>query len=348
MKRSQRYRAAVALALAATPVATAQAQGPAPTEGETTRFEFRSPAGCSSAEEFTARVRRRSWRIRLETTAPAGARALVIEIQPPAAGGALRGIVTVVEPDGSTRTRRLKAATCDEAVDALSLIATVTLDPEAMLGEPEPEREPEPKLPAEPKPAAPSPKPPAAPPPSRVKLGAPDAAGIRISFGLAGTVLWRVAPEPAWGGSAFAALEVLRSSVFSPEFRLGVTHAQRRSLREPGGKASFAFTLPSLDVCPLRVGPRRVGLRPCGFVEAGWLKVWGDASGRDESHLRFHGQGGAALLAELQVSKSFEILADGRVSFPFARDSYGFNGVPFFTTPTPGFSASLGAAGGFP
>jgi hypothetical protein len=104
-----------------------------------------------------------------------------------------------------------------------------------------------------------------------------------------------------------------------------------------------------LDICPVRFGPPLLGVRPCAFGSAGLVKVWGTGTPRNESHARFYGQAGAALLAALRVSKAFEIIADGRVGVPFVRDHYGFDDqVTFFTTPTPGFSASLGAAGGFP
>lgn len=342
MKRSRRYRTAVALALAAASIpAAAGAQQPA--EPEVTRFEFRAPEGCSSAEDFAARVRRRSSRIHLDPNAPATARALVVEVQQPSTG-ALRGIVTVVETDGATRTRQLKAASCEEAANALSLIATVTLDPDAMLGEPEAEPEAKPK---------PKPEPPPPPPPARAPRPAPAPppapAPLRLSLGLSAVLLIRMAPEPAPGGSAFIALESTSASIWAPLGRLSVLHAQRRGLDAGAGEASFAFTLPTVDICPVRFGPRRVGLRPCAFGSAGLLEVWGSAARGGESHSRFYGQAGGALLAAMRVSKAVEIIADGRVGLPFVKEAYGFDdGVPFFTTPTPGFSASLGAAGGFP
>jgi hypothetical protein len=316
----------------------------APVEAEATRFEFHAPEGCSSADDFAARVRRRSWRIRLQSDAPAAARSLLVEIQPPAAGGALRGIVTVVEADGATRTRQLKAASCEEAVNALSLIATVTLDPDAMLGEPEPQPEPQPAKP----PPKVAPRKVARPRPAPVPVPPPAASRVRFDVGLSATLLLRMAPEPAPGGSAFASLEWRSGSALSPLVRVVVTHAQRRDMPASGGDLNFAFTLPTLDVCPVRLGPQLLGLRPCAFASAGLLKVWGSGTLHNETHSRFYGQGGMALLAVLRSSEAFEIIADGRASLPFAHDQYGFDRVSVFTTPTPGFSASLGVAGGFP
>lgn len=309
---------------------------------EAIRFEFRAPEGCSSAEDFSARVRRRSVRILLvaDATAP---RSLRVEIQQPTPGGALRGTVTVVEPGGTTRTRKLKAASCDEAVDALSLIATVTLDPDAMLGEPPPDTKP-PPAPA-PAPKRPLPRHPR-PTPSAQRARALEP--YRYGFGLEATLLLRVAPEASLGGSAFVALEAHPGRVFSPLGRLSITHAQSRAVAAPGGQANFAFTLPTLDLCPLRLGPEALAVRPCASASAGLLEVWGSQTPHNEAHARFFGAVGGSLLLGLKLSKALEIIADGRAGVPLRRDDFGFDGVPFFTTPTPGFSTGVGVAGGFP
>jgi hypothetical protein len=311
---------------------------------EATRFEFRAPDGCSSAEDFSARVRRRSWRIRLVTDASAR-RSLMVEIQQPGAAGVLRGTVTVVEADGATRTRQLKAASCEEAVDALSLIATVTLDPDAMLGESPPEppaKKPEPP----PKPSASGAQGPRKPPPHFRRP--PPNEPYRFSFGLAGTVLLNLAPQVVPAGMASVAFEINPGSWAAPFWRLSVTHGQRRGLPEAGREAAFAFTLPTLDACPVRLGPRALGVRPCVFGSLGLLRVWGDGTLRDEDHSRLYGAAGVSLWAGWRVSEIFEIIADGRMGVPFRRDEFALEHKVFFTTPTLGFSAGLGVAGGFP
>jgi len=309
-------------------------------EAEATRFEFRAPAGCSSSEDFAARVSRRSWRIKLSGDAGAR-RSLVVEIQQAPAGGTLRGTVTVVEADGATRTRQLKAASCEEAVDALSLIATVTLDPDAMLGEPPPDEQPKPES------KPPESKPPVRKPPQRFRRAAPTEP-YRVSFGLEAALLLEMAPEPAFGATASAAFEINPGNLLSPFWRLSVTHAQRRGMAERGGEASFAFTLPTLDACPVRFGPRVFGVRPCAYGSLGLLKFWGDGTPQDETHSRLYGSAGVAALLSLRISEAFEIIADGRVGLPFRRDEFAFDDDVFFKTPTPGFSLGLGAAGGFP
>lgn len=341
MKRSQRHTAARALAFAGVAVVT-PAWAQHGVDAEATRFEFRAPAGCSSAEDFAARVGRRSRRIHLVNDASVR-RSLVVEIQQASSASVLRGTVTVVEPDGATRTRRLKAANCEEAVEALSLIATVTLDPDAMTGEPPPD-EPPPK-PEPPKPNPPSP-PPKKPPPRFHR--APPNEPYRFSFGLAGALLLEMAPEPVPGATASAAFEINPGSIASPFWRLSVTHAQRRGVPAPGGTASFAFTLPTLDACPVRLGPRAFGVRPCAFVTLGLHRAWGDDMPQSETHSRLYGAAGVSAWAGWRVSETFEIIADGRVGAPFRRDELAFDHSVFFRTPTPGFSVGLGVAGGFP
>jgi hypothetical protein len=306
------------------------------TDPVVTGFQLRS-AGCGSAEEFVAKVQRRSARIRLLPEAP-GARSLIIEIQPPDAAGALNGTVTVVEPDGATRARQLKAKSCEEAMEGLSLIATVTLDPEAL------------SEPAEEPPAAP----PAVAPPSVVKPAlpparrAPAAARHRVSIAIEASALFEAAPQPAFGGSVAVAVEARPGEVWSPLLRLSLLHAERRGLAQGAGDANFAFTVPALDVCPVRLGPSLLAVRPCAFGSIGLLKVWGSEAYEKEAHERAWGSAGASLLLAVRLSKALEIIVDGRAGRALLQDEFAFDHVVFFKTRPLLFSAGAGLAGGFP
>jgi hypothetical protein len=309
---------------------------------EVIRLEFRAPEGCGSAEDFAARVARRSARIEL-VVGGAAARALSVEIQAPDAAGVLRGRVSVVGQDGASRGRRLKAATCDEALDGLSLIATVTLDPEALMGEPvAPPAGPKPA----PKPATETPNAPRRP--IRLPIRGEPRPPYRFSFGLSGAVLLHVAPELTFGGQASAMLELNPDHVLSTAWRLSVSHTQLRGVSLGPGEANFAYTLPTIEACPVRLGSKVFGIRPCGFVSTGALKVWGSRVHDSEQHWRFFGAAGPALLVQVRISKGIEIIADGRAGFAIARDDFAFDGRPFFSTPALGVSSALGVAGGFP
>lgn len=308
---------------------------------ESTRLELRATSGCGSVEDFTARVARRSSRIRF-VSQPAR-RSLIVELQ--SAGQTLRGSVTLVEADGATRTRKLSAKTCEEAVEGLALIATVTLDPDALLEEPEPEPEPAPK--PEPKPKSePKPRPkPIQPPPPPPRHDGED---VRVSFGLAATLMVQLAPEVTPGGSLEVALEINPGEIVAPFFRLSVPHSERRGVDRGVGDANFAFTLPTLDVCPVRFGTSVVGVRPCAFGSVGMLKVWGSDAFEEESHARLFASAGGALWLGLRISKAIEIIADARAVVPLRRDAYAFDDVVFWRTPSLGFSSAVGLAGGFP
>jgi hypothetical protein len=303
-----------------------------------TRFQLHSPAGCGSAEEFVAKVQRRSARIRLLPEAPA-ARSLIVEIQPPDAAGALNGTVTVVEPDGATRSRQLKAKSCDEAMEGLSLIATVTLDPEALLSEPT-EEEALPPPPVVPAPVVPAPV---------VKPAAsPAAARYRVSVALEASALFEASPEPALGGSAAVAFEARPGQVWSPLVRFSLLHTERRGLAQRVGDANFAFTVPALELCPVRLGPTPLAVRPCAFGAIGLLKVWGSEAYEKEAHARPWGSAGASMLLAMRLSKVLEIIVDGRAGLALLRDEFAFDEVVFFKPRPLLFSAGVGLAGGFP
>jgi hypothetical protein len=338
VKRSQLLTAVCALAcagLALTTRAGAQAGDPPPP----IRFEFRSPS-CGSAPEFVAKVAQRSSRIRLVADAAAG-RSLIVEIQAPDAAGVLAGSVTVVEPDGATRPRQLKAKSCDEAMAGLSLIATVTLDPEALLNEPAEE--------PRPTPVAPPPAAPKKPTPAPMPRSSPRKPH-RWSFGVEAAALVSQSPDPAFGAGIAAAVELNPGELLSPLIRLSLAHAERRGISTgQGGEANFAFTLPALEVCPVRLGPRVLGLRPCAYGSLGLLRVWGSGAAiESESHERASGSAGGALLLGVRLSETFEIIVDARGGLPFLRDDFAFADVAFFRTRPLVFSAALGVAGGFP
>jgi hypothetical protein len=225
----------------------------------------------------------------------------------------------------------------------LSLIATVTLDPDAIMGEPPPDEPPVADEPPPSKPEPPKPK----PTPPRLQRP-PPTPPYRFSLGLAATVLLEMAPEPVPGATASAALELRPGHVAALFWRLSVAHAQRRGIAERGGEASFAFTLPALEACPVRFGPAVFGVRPCAFGTLGLLRVWGEGTPRNETHSRLYGAAGLSAWLGWHLSEAFEIIGDGRVGVPFRRDELAFDPGVFFKTPTLGFSASLGVAGGFP
>lgn len=354
MNRSRRLRVLLAAVLTGAEscarLAAAQTAAP-PAQAEAARLEFRAPSGCSSAEEFAAQVRRRSARLVL-VSAGAAARSLRVEIQQ--AGTSWRGSIRVVEPDGTSRARQLKARSCAEAIDALSLIAAVTLDPDA-LAEP-PEAHPEGKTPPDaprpddraPSTTKPAPRASQALPVQPAPYARAERSHYRVGVGASAIMVQGVAPALLPGGAISVALELASSRTIAWYARLSLGHAERRGLQEPGGNASFALTQPLLDLCPLRLGPRVLGVRPCAFGGFSWMKAWGEAVAESQPHERLRGVVGVGLSAQLRLSEAIEIIVDGRAGVPLVRDAYALDDVVFYRTARLGFSGGAGLVAGFP
>ena len=113
-------------ALLLLPVLSATA---APAELATTsaRLEVQALPDCTTREELAARVAARSRRIHFDDGG-AGGPTVRAGISRAPRGGAV-GELAIVQPDGKTSSRRLSAASCAEATDAIALVIALTLDP---------------------------------------------------------------------------------------------------------------------------------------------------------------------------------------------------------------------------
>lgn len=116
---------------AALPVLAQQAsdgQPPINDEGITVSLSVVGPPGCGSESDLASRIAWRTSRVRI---VPEGAseRRLLVSLE--ASGNSTTATLSLTLPNGRRATRVLKAATCDEAVDAAALVAAVTLDPTA-------------------------------------------------------------------------------------------------------------------------------------------------------------------------------------------------------------------------
>lgn len=105
---------------------------------ERTRVQLRveSAGSCASEHAIAARVRRRSTQIVFASTGPYDA-SLRISVEPEG-GGKVQAVLRV-QHEGRGSERRIEAASCADAVDALGLLIVLTLDPAAASGgEPSP------------------------------------------------------------------------------------------------------------------------------------------------------------------------------------------------------------------
>jgi len=282
-----------------------------------TRLEYRVPAGCPTVEEFSERVRRRSTRIQLVTEG-SGLRTLVIEVLEDQQS--LKSSVRIVEIDGTERTRNLKAKDCNEAIDGLALIATVSLDPEAMLDvppEPEPEPEPPPKPPPPPvkKPVKPPP-PPKKPPPK------PDP--LRWGVGAGATALFETAPRPLFGGTLAGILEYRSDSVVSFMGRFGVTYGSEYTERRDLGVAGFRPTFGTLDLCAIRFGAEWIAGHLCVSALGGVLTSKGTETEAGRTFHPIFGAGGGSFIGVIRLGEIFEIVLHGTAGFALSRHQFRF------------------------
>src|SRR5438270_4797240 len=122
--------AIVAVVAASPPSAAAaseQAEPPA-------RLEVVAPPSCATFEELEVRVTQRSARIRFTREPGAGLALRVAIVAQPT--GTVIATLQIAGADGSRAERRLGAASCGEALDALALMIAVLLEPHALVPPP--------------------------------------------------------------------------------------------------------------------------------------------------------------------------------------------------------------------
>jgi hypothetical protein len=357
-------RQAAAAAPAATAAAAAVAAAAA-NEEITARLSVEAAADCTTRAEVAARVARRSARIRFVDRA-AGSPALHVRI---AAGGgraAIAAELTIVRPDGQRWVRRLLAATCAEASDAVALVIAILLDPAAT---------PEvstgavagtgggtgastavaagvtaaPVAAAAGATAAPetAASRPATPPPVDARPPIPPAVRrLGVSAALRG--ISGPAPHQMPGIAVGGMLSFDRDSIWSPALRVLATHYARSGWAAPGGTADFALDVLDLDLCPVWLRGGRFGVRGCATAVAGRLWARGYETYDPESHARpFASLGGTAVLTAA-VGTRLELSAAAGGGMALVRDAFAFAPEVFHRVPAATLTLGLGAALTFP
>jgi len=207
--------------------------------------ELVAPEGCATREALIEGVRQRSELVQFVDRAQAE-RTVFAEIQPLPEGGFSAGF-TLVQGNGRLFRRKVIAKSCREALDALTLLVTLALDPLASD---------EPSAPAAPIPA-PLPEPIAeipiqeAPqPPAPAPAPSPERVGT-FTAGVGGLAAWGAAPSVMPGGFLYLGGGMVNSGVWSPAVRLSAAHAERDGIPESGATAGFVLNLVALVLCPL-------------------------------------------------------------------------------------------------
>jgi hypothetical protein len=334
--------AAALLIIGTAPTARAQAaEAPSPPSAEATSEPVTASVeghiGCRDSEFFLQQIFARTSRARRAAAGEAG-RVFVVRIVQRQATST--GTLDIRDVSGAQSHREVTAATCDEVMAALALVAALTIDPQAVTTPvPVP---PPPTAPPEPPPVTEPPKP-KPPPPKRApepKTAPPDevpkrdeAAGprrhVRLGALVAAEVMSGFAPDVALLPRAGIELEIemARHSWLVPSLRLSAARGEHETDTIEGvGRASFVWTGARLEVCPVRAGTG-VGpyARPC--LGSDFAAV--DASGRDLPDPKSATRPWIAPLASVRAGwrlpfgLAFELYAGG--SFPLVDDQFMFD-----------------------
>ncbi|HET9959936.1 MAG TPA: hypothetical protein VFQ61_35835 [Polyangiaceae bacterium] len=331
---------------------------------------------CTSRADLAARVESRLPHVRfvVEGTALV-ARARFTRL----ASGNVLGEVRLEGPGGAMATRRIVAQSCTQAAEAIALVISVTVDPNALLstgstnsgkvseGSSLPTRGERATSPSdagevtagglETKPVE-SPNLPAPAVNEQSANGSDqDSSGastLRGSDPVAfsgkpyfGTYVTAhaglgVAPRPMMGVALYALAALESEGLFAPALMLGAAHVARNGFVEQGGKANFELDTLSLDACPVRVRWELIGARACIWLLGGRLTATGSATSSPTSvHRPFLAGGGSAVLTA-RLLPALELSARAAVGANFVRDSFEFSPFVFHTVSPVFASLSLG------
>jgi hypothetical protein len=221
-------------------------------EGIFVRTEGAIP--CATKESFFERVHERAPVARL---AGQGEQARTFTISVQGSEPDLRGNLMVVRLDGSTTTRDVAGASCDEVVDALALITALDIDPRSA----EPPSLPPPSPPVAPESAAPP-----APVPART---------WELSAGVGVSLTRGVAPVSLVGIPIEVDLFFPRDDLLSPSFGIGFERTFSRTAAAASGDADFDLTRGFVEACPVSWSWRALRLFPCLRLDAGALRGTG-------------------------------------------------------------------------
>jgi hypothetical protein len=293
-------------------------------------LEYAAFEGCPDAASFEAQVLARTSRASFAAPGASGTLTWIVELGPTSGGS--RGTLRVQGESQGTLERNVTAATCEQVVGALALVAALSVDPEASLSEP---------AKPSPRPAPSPPKPPAPVPPRRPRERVAAAPAVRFLIGLSLVGRSGLAPELVWAPEPALGLSFRTGGGHTWGLRLSALHASSGST-VGAARASFTSNLVRLQAFPLRVGSATWRFEPAAFAEAGELSARG--VGITPAHSVRRPVAWAGVLGRVSLAMSvllLELEAGG--ALPFVRDRfYVFENTTVFRVPPASAFASLG------
>lgn len=320
---------------------------------EAVRFDYRAPTECPNLAVFEQRVRDRSLHIRV---AVQGELARTFDVVVTTGSDSASASVEFVDGDGSSLSRTVRGATCDEVVSSIALVIALAIDARATQR----------SVPS------PSPRPPSARqeiPRSRLHAPPTPTAGTWSTARMPEAARRQRSLVPArhaWGptvglGAGFAshggpsgALTFDASLAVRPfsarsSVRGSLFHFRSEGTTSTGQRATFRGYGFRADACPWALVVRSFFAEPCVGLDLGVIAAKGVDGAlvvNPRSSARFWGQ--AEAISRLGVVLGALVLeAQGELSVPFSSYRFGFGaeagGVDAFEVPPVGVAARAGA-----
>jgi len=303
------------------------------------RLHYTASRGCADERGFFEQITARTQRVRLANPSEP-ATALVVSIRD--VPGGLAGRFELRGDEGTTSAREVKAASCDQVVAALAIMAALAIDPDAST---EPLPQPKPEAPPQPAPPKPVARPAATP-------SIPVPAGSLRSRGKAGVSLAALAgvfDEPVLAVRPFVELVREGRSAWGYALRLSAARFQS-SVSRPEGTGEFSLYSGRIEGCPAHFRAfTLIWISACLIVEAGLLEARGADVTPRQSVARGWLAAGETTRIELRLLEILALEASGEVFFPIVRDRFFVgNDATVHQTPAVGGGAAIGLGVLFP
>jgi hypothetical protein len=350
----------LALIVAGPPGAAAAQQTDPAGDWLPTLLEFEG-APCADASQLKRAITRRSERIQFVTEGES--RRVAVSLRAPRGSGAWSAVIQFAQTGQADVVRRLSANSCADLAEAAGFVIAVTLDPPSAARVVSVSEEPSPAASPTGAEASELAQPDAAPVPgSRGQRAAPregepadraETPGpavdrqLLVSFGGGVHFVSAVAPSVLPGVALFGALESVPrdfsiGAAFAPTARLSGQFASGADFERRAGTAAFVVLTGSLELCPWLFGARRLGLRACGLLSGGGVRVSGSATVAPQTHTRPWGLVGGSLLGHAALSERWLLTSSIGIGVPWVRDTFQFDPEVFHTVGSWAATGTLG------
>jgi hypothetical protein len=313
---------------------------------------YDAPPSCPAEAEFARRLR-----ARLEASRAAERTQRTLTIHIAQLDGQYVGRLALVEPDGRASAKTLSSRSCDELVNALSLVAALAVqsDDLAVAGNERTDASaPAPSASTDSREAQPPVVPPIEQAPTRIaggegRKGAGEASHTsRFIVDLGGLAAAGLAPTVLFGGSLGVQWAVLGEGPWAPAVGVGAVAGAAPSVLTVSGRASFAWYAARLDACLVRLPIGRALLvRGCILGDIGVMNARGSDAIDPRSSSRGWLSLGAGSRLEVPFGPRFGLLVLAGVEAPLRRDRYAFGSADFYEVPVVIATGSLAATAYF-